>query len=267
MKHFLLMTLALFIIGATISNAQFRSEKGVQVLVKGKVTDEFTGAPAGVTMEIRDSEDKRIKINSNSITGNFEQILTAGESYTVIFTHFDIIRKTEMFKVKEADKYIEYKIDFKVKKLQVGLELFKEDFFSQGSAEAKGEIGKFMQELSEIMKFNRSVKFEFRVNAHDTFSEPRTYQVEVEKPASKRKKNQKPEFKTVTDPAPDPAAIKALVDERAQAVENALAPLKTYSNRVNIGKDYSPAPVAESANPELNPDFKVIVAEIENIFK
>lgn len=269
MRILLVCAIALVLISNIDVFAQANGGKTVQVLVKGKVTDEFTGKPVEVTLELRDRADKRFKINSNSITGMYEQVLTAGEVYTVVFTHYDVIRKTEEFKVKESDTYIEDRIDFTVKQLQTGLELYQVDAFQQNSSVPNAEFAKTIQELAEIMKFNRSVKFEFVVNSHDSYSEPRTYQTEVEVPQTgKKKKAPKKEIQTVTDPAPDPASVKALVDERNSILEKSLEPLQAFKNRITIKPDYNLAPPPEQAGMlHINPDFKVIVTEIKNVFK
>lgn len=144
----------------------FDASAGIPVLIKGKVLDEFTNKPVDVSMTIKTSDGKKIKIVPNSTTGEYQQVVNSGENYEITFFNFDVAREIQNINVENADKYTEFKFDFKVKKLADGLEVFSKNIFEPNSAELSSEGKKFLEELQTVLKFNRGAKFTLYLNKH-----------------------------------------------------------------------------------------------------
>ncbi len=234
--------------------------KNIQILVKGKVTDEFTGNGVVVTMEFREPDGKKFRISTNSIDGSYQQIVDAGKKFDIVFTNFDIIRKTEPLQIENTTKYIEQIADFKVKRLVPGLKLLTYSAFDANSSAFKEEIQKSLEQLKEIMQFNRSVKFEFNINSHDTYKRIKNVQ-EIKPDKKKAKKGAKTES-IITYSEPDASRIKSIVDSRVAEANKMLSSWTRFNDRITVSGDYS---VGETDSENSN--FIVIVKEIKNIFE
>ncbi len=190
------------------SFAQFGSKKGAQALVKGTVTDKDTGEPAGVKITIHTLNGKKIKTQSNSGTGHYEQLLPAGQVYKFVFTSYDILRKEQNVEVKQSAKFTEEEIDFTVQKLKKGLNLMDMNLFERNSSALTSTGKRKLKELQKIMRFNRSIKLDLIVNANDSFS-------------NDSPKNQ----------------VNELVASRADALKNYIKNWKRYFKRLNVITD------------------------------
>lgn len=264
--------IALVIIFISVSlKAQLPGNGNVQIVVKGVITDEFTGEPCEAIITIKDKNGKKFKIKSNSIDGTYEQVLDAGESYEFMFLNFDVLKRIETLFVESSKKYTEQKADFSVKKLRQGLHLYLKDIFPTGSADITNSPDEILKELEEILVYNRSAKFEFIATAHDTYAAaPKIVE------QTKSTKTKKPKQKTKTtlpvlkqQPDPDAGLVKSLVDSRMIAVQNLTSYfMKRNKHRLSYRPDYSLAePCADASKLTLNPDFVIEVLEIKNAFE
>lgn len=262
MKYY--ATLILILIMSVNLFAQKGNGKDVQILLKGNVSDEFTGQPVSATMEFRESNNgKRFKIQSNSADGYYQQVLNAGTQYDLVFTNNDIVRKIVPVKVDNSEKYTEQIQDFKVKKLTVGLKYFKLNAFEPGSAELKADALAEIESLKEVMQFNRAVSFEFVVNAHDTYKKEiiKSEHPKAKPDKKKSKKKNVTEIKPVfTSPSPDLA--KELSDKRLTSVNSMLSSWTRFSLRLTSSADFS---VAEPEGEAYS--LYVVVKEIKNLFE
>ena len=260
-----LITLFIFTLNM---QSQLITGQSSPVLLKGKVIDELTGQPAGVNIEIRNSDGKKIKINSNSLHGDYEQLLESNQTYEFIFTGYDIIRKSETVKTLDTAKYAEQEINFSVKKLTPGVTFQNVDAFEKLSLNPSNNLVTTFDEIKDIMKFNRAVSFEFYVNAHDTYIKaPDPAPIVVDKkPKKKKAKQVKQAPQEVRQQDPDPELIKKLVDTRYDVINKLLSDesWKRYSKRISLVKDYSLGELpSNSGSVSPNHDFKVVVSALD----
>lgn len=253
-----------FVVLSGLTYSQGVNGKDVQILLKGKVTDEFTGNPVSVTMEFREENNgKKFKIQSNSADGYYQQVLVAGRKYDVVFINNDIVRKIVPIAIENSSKYTEQTIDFSIKKLTTGLKYFKLNAFEAGSAQLSAEAKANIESLQDVMKFNRGVYFEFVVTSHDTYRKEivKTSLKKPEKKKSKKKALPPPEMKPVFI-APDPSLAKELSGKRLEAVKAFLSGWTRYSIRLSTIADES---VAEADGESFS--LYVIVKEIKSVFE
>ncbi len=162
----IIFTAILFV---ALSSAAFSA----QILLKGKVTDTYTGKPMGVTMKFETKDGKIIKIKSDPVSGEYSQLFESSTEYDVTFIHKEIVRTTENFTTKEASGYKEFDRDFQVKHLTKDLLFMDLNIFDAGSANLNSTFDTKIQELQEVMKFNRNVKFYFVVSLNDVAEKSR----------------------------------------------------------------------------------------------
>lgn len=143
--------------------SQFLSGKNAQVLVKGIIVDENSNEPIGVSIELRTGDGKKIKTQSNSITGLFEQLLPAGETYNVILTADDILRKEFEFNTDKSSEYKEQKAEWTVVKPIAGSRIFSGEIFKTGDSGISDEGSKKLKELQMLLRFNRSLYVSFEL--------------------------------------------------------------------------------------------------------
>ncbi len=146
------------------SDKQIIGIQGSQVLMKGKITDEASGKPIGVGIEFISSDGRKIKTQSNSITGEWEQLLTSG-NYEVILFSWNIARKVTSLKVEQVEKFKEQKQDFTVKRMLENDVMFNLKAFSDNSAIPNRDILNELDDLKMVMRFNRGVQFIVYVNS------------------------------------------------------------------------------------------------------
>ncbi|MBI5325287.1 MAG: hypothetical protein HZB41_08465 [Ignavibacteriae bacterium] len=266
-----LVVFVLIILSVISLNAQLPGNGSIQVVVKGVITDEFTGEPCGTSITIKDRNGKKFKINSNSSDGTYEQVLTAGETYEFTFMNFDVLKKVENLYVEPVKKYAEQKADFNVKKLRQGLHLFSDDIFKSGETGIINNPEEILKKLEEILVYNRSAKFEFIATAHDTYSAPPIIAESTKTTKSKKSKNKTnktfPSLKQ--QPEPEPNLVKLLVDSRMKAIEELTSGfMKRNKHRLSYRPDYTLAePCSEATILSKNPDFIISVVEIKDAFE
>lgn len=172
MKFFLILIVALISISQA-SFAQFLSGKNSQVLVKGTVKDENTSEPLGVDIEIRSLDGKKIKTQSNIITGVFEQLLPSGESYIVILNSDDILRKEFEFSTEKTDSYKEQEAEWTAIKPLPGSKIFSGEIFSNGNDEITSDGQKKLKEIQMLLRFNRSLYVNFEISGESSLAQKR----------------------------------------------------------------------------------------------
>ena len=137
-------------------------------IVKGTITDKSTGKPQEVEIVFEDSKGKKFKIKSNSITGKYEQLLNANETYKISFLRFDVLKDELEFTPKAPDKSFEPQIqDFEVFVMKKGVELFDFDIFDKGSDKISSSGEKYLEKLKTIMRFNRALYVDIIIHNDD----------------------------------------------------------------------------------------------------
>jgi hypothetical protein len=174
-----LTTVALIFISLTYNSfSQFLSGKNAQILVKGIIKDDNTQEPFAVNIEFRSADGKKIKTQSNSSTGIFEQLLPAGEKFTAILSGDKIIRKEINLITDNADSYKEQKVEWTVVSPKPGVNLFSGEIFKQDS-EKISDVGiETLKEIQMTLRFNRSLHVAFEVNAPNNLANHRIKELE-----------------------------------------------------------------------------------------
>lgn len=204
----------------------------IPLVVKGKVTDEFSGKPVSCTIEFRTHDGKKIKVNSMT-DGSYQQVLSSGQTVDVYLYNWDVLREKVSYTVPDKEEYQEIEKNFTAKKLEKGNLIYKEDFFGKSSSSLNSGTDQFLKDLNTIMRFNRSVSFDLYVNAHDTYSR-------------------------------SSGKIKSLVNKRISTLEDKFKDYPMFKDRINlIADDSKPNGKANSSNP----DTFIKVHEIKDIFK
>jgi hypothetical protein len=271
MIKYLLIAL-IFIITAFPANAQIMNNKGGQVMLKGIVRDDLTGTPISVNLEFKSSSGNKIKVVSNSVSGVYEQVLKAGESYEVILSNFDIIRKTDKIQAINASQYQEQSQDFTVTRLTPGLQLYKLSAFGKSSHSVSDETKKIFDDLQELMKFNRNVKFEVIISGD--YQPPKQ---SVTSSSTKKDKKSKATTTTKSKKTKKEAAVQsqtteqtkkvsdkviALVDSRVSQVQSLIEGWVRSKDRISFKPDY------EFKTPNSTTyNLIIAVTSVEEIFK
>ncbi len=163
-------TLLLLLFTVAFSSSAFTA----QILLKGKVTDIYSGKPMGVTMKFETKSGQIIKIKSDDVSGEYSQLFESGTEYEVTFINKEIVRTTESFKTEDVSTYKEFERNFTVKHLVKGLLFMDVDIFESGSSNLNHKFEDALKELEEVMKFNRNVKFYFVVSLNDVAEKSRS---------------------------------------------------------------------------------------------
>lgn len=174
---FHLYLLALLLAFNLNSNAQFLSGDNTQILVKGIIIDENSKEPLGVSIEMRTEDGKKIKTQSNSETGLFEQLLPSGVKYTVILNSDDILRKEFEFSTDVAEQYKEQLTEWTAVKPKKGSKVFSGNIFNAGQSEISSEGLMKLKELQMLLRFNRSLYVEFEISGENSLAEKRLSEI------------------------------------------------------------------------------------------
>lgn len=253
----------------TTNNELYSFKRTVQILVKGTVIDEFTGKPVGASLEFRLESGRKFKINSNSISGEFEQVFNSGEKVQVVISNWDIARKTEEFVVKDTAAYSEQSVDFFVRKFEVDSPIFKFNLFEQNSSNFVNDYKAILDSLEQTFRFSRNIKVELRVNARDSYwKTEKLVQQEKPKVKSTKKKQQKTEVETRTIiESPNESAVKSLVDSRIVKLAESLGDWTKNRNRITVGGDTNIFLASQTQNNIFTADVEVIITELQEVLR
>lgn len=243
--------------------AQFLNHSSVQVLLYGVVRDEITKKPVGLTIEFKTGGGKWFKIKSDSITGKYQQVFTSGEQIEATLYDWDVIRRSFNFKLPDTSKYAEIEQNFEVIHLELGKVVTKWDAFPAGNSILTDEAKKLLQELEKWLKFNRNVKFNIKVTAHDTYFDKYDIKERKEIIKIKGKKTTRIHYDT-TITHPNSEQIHRLVDSRLQQVQQIISSIVRGKDKLFVIADYSPGDLPEKAGTN-QPDLLIEVRELKNI--
>lgn len=239
--------------------------KGSQILYKGKVTDLLTGKPVGTVLEFKDKNGKKIKTQSNALTGEWEQLLESGD-YEVLIFSWNVVRQASKLIVPQVEKFKEDKLDFVVRRMEKGDKVYLLQSFAEASSSADMKILSEIDQLKEVMRFNRGVDFVVYVNAEDLFKPiaPQTDEPIQSNPKDKKKKKSKTKEKEVPKPIVKEKAkadFSDLVNSRLEVVKNYISSWGAQSNRIKVLADI------EGVYSDYPHNMIVVVEKNEDIFK
>ncbi len=211
---------------------------GGNVIVKGRVTCEHTGEPVETELEFRASNGKKIRTKSNSITGNWEQVLPS-DNYKVILHSWNVARKTCDLVVQPSEKYKEIHQDFTVKRLLLNDIYLQSYLFKSNSADLMSDFSDIASEIKEVLKYNRAVELTFYVSASDMNKPVETKIIADDKTQSNpksSKKTAKKQQQTQTETVKAPDYTK-LLNQRYSVLKSYVSEHFPENTRVNVAID------------------------------
>lgn len=135
-----------------------------QILLHGYIFDSQSKKPIGVSIEFKDADGKKIKTQSNSLTGEFQQILESNTKYSVVLNSEDILRREVKIQTIDTNQYAEQKIEFNVFKPTVGNKIFAGNIFQLNSTKISIDGEQQLEELQLLLRFNRNLNVEFKIS-------------------------------------------------------------------------------------------------------
>lgn len=220
------------------------------VLLQGKLLDEKTGQPVEARYIIATPSGKNLKGKSTA-DGSFKQVLNAGESYTITFNDYNIMKTVSEFSMPASDKYYEEKKEFRVRVFRSGDQLLTLVGFDKGKASVTASATAELKKIVDIMKENRSLEISVTVAADEL---PKK---EAAKPKAKKQKKGKKSEDTAPAPAANDAAavVQARVDELRKQIEQMDAAVAKRVKYIN------------STTPSATATLVVVVGEVKNKFE
>lgn len=256
-------------------NAQIVNNKGSQAILKGKVLDFYTGAPVECELEFKVEGGNKVKIKSNSITGEYEQLFDVGSKLKLTFIAYNVLKQEESIEItKPNNDNFEQKQDFKVKKLVEGKVFDFADAFTGGDNSINANGQSKLEELKTILRFNRGLSVNIEVNADDTYAlaentvKVETYNELNEKGKKKSKKEidamnkriaeQKAKFEAA-DNQNKTTLTQALElsNKRKIAVETIVKTFKGLTDRIKVT-------TKSTLGTKSNTDLNIIIDKVEN---
>lgn len=215
------------------------------IMFQGKVLADRGGTPVVARYIIESASGKKLR-GTSIADGSFKQVLQSGESYTITFTAYNILKTTAEFSIPATDKYREELKDFVVPVLQKGENLLSVAAFGEGQSVLTAEARAGLEKIAEMLKDNRGLSIAITVGAD---AAPPT----AEKSKSKKKKKQA-QSETSTNSG------EALVRARADAVNNALQQIDAVAmKRITVVQATTP--------PAAGANLVAVIDEVKDLFK
>lgn len=260
-------------------SGNIHAQTKVVTLLQGTLTDEATGKPITADFEITDPAGAKTRGKSASNNGSYQAVLEPGSTYTISFSSFDILRKTETISLPPSEKYSIVVKDYKIQKLRSGMELNALHAFKAGQSNLSTQATEYLNELKEMMRRNRSLTVIINTFGDEALKPPTPIVIPVDttpvpKPTAKKGKSKSKKVEPPPPPPPPPAPVEVvpaepLIDhlsvQRGDAVKLYLHDVKNAESRVKIITD---TPFPSGANG-LSPEFKnliVKVGEVKSLF-
>jgi hypothetical protein len=273
MKRFSSITIVLILLSYTLGCNLYAQTK-VVTLLQGTLTDEETGKHVTADFEITDASGAKTRGRSLSTNGSYQAVLEPGNTYTIAFSSFDILRKVETIVLPPSEKYSIVVKDYKVQKLRAGMELNALHAFKAGQSNLSQEATAYLTELKEMMRRNRSLTVIITTYGDEELKPPPPPAPIEPTPEPTKKGKSKGKKVDVPPPPPPPPPVEVvpaepLIDhlavQRGDATKLFLQDVKNAENRIKIITD---APFPKGANG-LSPEFKnfvVKVGEVKSLF-
>lgn len=123
-------------------------------ILKGTITDGFTGKPLSATIEIVDNEKNQIISisSSNSATGKYLVSLPSGKNYGIAVKADDYLFHSENFNIPAATNYQEIVKDIQLMKMKIGSSvILKNVFFDYAKATLRPESYPELDRLYKLL--------------------------------------------------------------------------------------------------------------------
>ncbi len=217
----------------------FMAKSQVNMLLKAVALDEANGKPFALNYEITGGGDKK-KGKSNSQTGAFEAVLKAGETYTIVFTADDMLRKEEQITIPKSVKYFEHTMQFKFQRLVAGMVIFRLHGYERGQSSLTSSAAEKINELKNTMNRNRSLRIAITVLGDDG---PEPPPLPPPPPQAEQPKKGGKKGKKVVEPPPPPPPpppvddtpkIDQMAIQRGEALKEYFKDVRNADTRVKI---------------------------------
>jgi len=208
--------------------AQAQNGSNTVILLQGKITDQ-SGQTVSTTISFRDANGKKTSAKTNSKDGTFQQIMTPGMTYTVLFRDYMVLGEEYMFTLPMVKEYSEMTQNFKVKKIETGLDLMKFKAFNANQSELSGAYKPFFDDLKDFLNNNIKASVIITVHSHDSQFKETTKTVQV---ADKKGK-----MKTKKEKVTVPQQLEQLVNSRIEAIKSYLKSISLPEKKITFEKD------------------------------
>jgi hypothetical protein len=260
----ILFLISVFLLIIIIYSPSYAVNRGVQILLKGKILDEISGKPMEVNIEFKAESGKKFKIKSNSIDGSYEQIFNSGENVEIVFTNWNIARKINKISIKDTTKYFEQIENFYVKQYVKSSAVFKFNLFDPNSANLRSDAAAKIDSLKDMLLFSRNIKIELVTNGHDSFFKTKQIQEPPKATKKKAKKTEAVSQPVVLIKEPDMNLLRDLVDKRISTLMNYIKEWTKYNDRMKVVGDFTAGEPLISGSADNYPDYEVIISELKN---
>lgn len=160
------VTLSLLLLGWTsLASVNMFS---AQILLSGHIYESQAKKPISVSIEFKDKNGKKISTKSNSISGEFQQILESNTNYSVILNSNETLRSEYKIHTLDTNEYAEQKVNFFVFKPIIGSKILETNIFSNGSSNLTDNGKEQLEELQSMLRFNRNLNVEVRISANNS---------------------------------------------------------------------------------------------------
>jgi hypothetical protein len=207
------------------------------VLVQGKVTDNETGKPLGITIVFTNMGGKKIQVKSNSTDGTYQQVLQSGEAYAIQFKDYVLVEDVNLLELQKSEKYMELTRNFKVRKIAVGMNLCNCNAFSSNRSDIALKNINCFNEAKDFLTDNPKVNLLVTVHTHDSHFK-----------ASKKKvpfTDKKGKIKNKTVTVTPGELLDELADSRIRALKDFFKTLNISERRIIFEKDTKSALTSE----------------------
>ena len=197
-------------------------------LIQGKVFEDATNQPLSATFVFLSESGKYIKIKSNGFDGSFQGVIENGYRYSIGVTGWLIVKPQNFLDTPEKDDYRELTWQFRLKKMQTGLQISAANAFNPGSAALAGSYLGAITDAFGFLEANPNTFVVIEVSAEDTFFAPKT-----EKRLITDKKGKS---KTASVRVPPEEQMQKLLDDRVASLGKFIENFKKYNRRIQFEK-------------------------------
>ncbi len=223
---FFILSVCIFLNISGTAHAQ--SGNNTVILLQGKITDQ-SGQTVTTTVSFRDANGRKTSTKTNSKDGTYQQILTPGMSYSVLFKDYMVLGEDYMFTLPAVKEYTEMTQNFKVKKIETGLDLMKFNAFNSNQSELTGMYKPFFEDLKDFLNNNIKASVIITIHAHDSQFKETTKNIQV---ADKKGK-----IKTKKEKVTGQQQIDQLVNDRIDVIKSYFKSISLPEKKITFEKD------------------------------
>jgi hypothetical protein len=155
--------------------------------------------------------------------------MAPGMTYSVLFRDYMVLGEEYMFTLPLVKEYTEMTQNFKVKKIETGLDLMKFKAFNSNQSELSGTYKPFFDDLKDFLNNNIKASVIITVHTHDSQFKETTKNVQVADKKGKMKT--KKEKVTIAHQA------EQLVNSRIDAIKSYLKLISLPEKKITFEKD------------------------------